>query len=110
MARTAITVNSISRAGLAPVATAAGDVANGNSVANDGAVFLHVENTNGDATARTLTISLAKTVDGQAPAAKTYEIDAGDSLYIGPFPTSFYGDSLAVDADNAELKLAAYHL
>lgn len=91
MARTARTVQQISRSGLAPAYTAA-DNTNGETIPNNGTTFLHVKNTGGGAC--TVTISIPGQVDGQAVASRTVSVPAttGDRM-IGPFPTGTYNQS-----------------
>lgn len=110
MPRTALTVNSITRTGLTVPAETTGDVANGNSVANDGRVFLLAHNTNGASTARTLTVHFTATVDGATVSDKTYSIAAGVSKMIGPFPMNLYGSTMTLNVDNAEMKVTAFHI
>jgi hypothetical protein len=112
MARTAITPATVVRTGtgVAAPAEATGDVANGNSVANDGKTVLLVRNSNSGSTARVLTVRVTATVDGQSATARTYSIAAAASRYIGPFPTTQYGTSLLLDPDNAELKISALQI
>ncbi len=85
---TAITVQEIVVAGITPTYGAA-DAA-GNTVANDGNVFLHVKNSGVETT---LTITTPGTVGGVAIADPTVTIPAttGDKM-VGPFdPTIFNG-------------------
>ncbi|MET8978552.1 hypothetical protein ABZX85_23330 [Streptomyces sp. NPDC004539] len=103
MPRTALTPIQATRAGTVLPAAVAGDVANGNGVANDGRVILIVKNTNASAVARTVTFAFTKTVDGQAVTSRAETIPAGETQVFGPFPPTDYGTSLAVNADNAEL-------
>jgi hypothetical protein len=103
MPRTALAPVQATRAGTVLPAATAGDVVNGNSVANDGRIALIVKNTNGAATARTVTFAFTKTVDGQAVTARSETIPAGETQVFGPFPPTDYGTTLAVNADNAEL-------
>ncbi|WP_250029805.1 hypothetical protein [Paractinoplanes maris] len=111
MPRATLTVNNITKAGIAVPTETNGDTVNGHSLPNDGAkTFLLARNSNGASTARTLTVRLQGSVDGQAITPKTYSIPAGQSRYIGPFDTSRYGSSVAVDVDNAELKITAFRL
>lgn len=110
MPRADLTVTAISRTGVAPPAETTGDPVNNHTVNNDGSVFLLARNSNSGSTARTVTVHVNKTIDGQAVASKTYSIPASSSLYIGPFPPETYGADLLVDVDNAELKLSAFHL
>lgn len=59
---------------------------------NNGRTKIHVKKSG--AGACTVTIPLASTVDGQAPASKTVSIPAstGDK-FIGPFPKAYYNDA-----------------
>ena len=111
MARSTLTVTSITKAGVAPPAETNGDPTNNHLLPNDGTnTFLLARNSNGASVARTLTVRLQGSVDGQAITPKTYSIPAGASRYIGPFDTARYGSSVQVDVDNAELKLTALRL
>lgn len=107
MARTVIAPTVVTRAGVAPPAEANGDSVNGNAVPNSGQTYLLLRNSNGSATTRNLTVSFANSVDGQAVTPRPYALAAGASLYVGPFPVSAYGQTLNVNADNAELKITA---
>lgn len=107
MARTVITPTVVTRAGVAPPAETAGDVANGNAIPNGGDLYLLLRNANGASTARNLTVAFANSVDGQTVTPKSYAVAAGASLWVGPFPVGTYGQTLNVNADNAELKISA---
>jgi hypothetical protein len=82
-----LTVQDITRSGLeaAYVAAAAG----GDEFDNDGRTFLHVKNGLVDCT---ITIDVAKTVDGQAVVDPTVTCTASEERMIGPFPPSIYND------------------
>lgn len=110
MARTAVPVTAITKAGVAPTAETTGDSVNNHSIPNDGKTVILAHNTNASSTARTLTVRLSGSVDGQAITPKTYTIAAAASRYIGPFDTTRYGSTLLVDVDNAELHLSAYRI
>ena len=86
MARTALTVQDIVRAGLSPSYTAA--IADGHSFANNGRVFAHIKN--GDAAEKTITIQTPGTVDGLAVADRTVTIPASEERMIGPFAPAQY--------------------
>lgn len=84
-----LTVQEIDRStGIVPAYAA---VAASDSFANDGRTYLHVKN--GSAGSLTVTITLAQTVDGQTPAAKTFTVAAGVERVIGPFPPTVYNDA-----------------
>lgn len=110
MARVNIPVTLLSTAGVAPAAEVNGDPTNNHSVSNDGRTFLLVRNSNGAATARTLTLIIAGAVEGQTITPKTISIPAGASRYVGPFNQTNYGSLMSVNVDNAELKLSAYRV
>lgn len=104
MPRVLINPTAVTRTGVAPPAETSGDPTNGQYVPNDGSTFILVRNANVSATARTMSIPFANTVDGQTVAPRTYVIPAGASRYVGPFDVTTYGSSLNIDSDNAELK------
>lgn len=110
MARVNLPHTEITRAGVAAGAEVTGDATNHHETANDGRVFLLVRNSNGASTARTVTILVPGTVDGQDVGDRAISIAAAASRYIGPFPKAVYGSTVQVNVDNAELKLTAYHI
>lgn len=101
MARQALTVQEISRTGLA--ANHAAAAADGNSFINTGREFLHVKN---GLTACVVTVRTARTVDGQAVTNRTVTVGASEERMIGPFPPSLFnqkgsaGDVVYVDYDD----------
>lgn len=101
MPRTNINVTKVTRTGVSIATGSAVDVANGNTIANDGKVAVLVKNTG--STSHTLTIAIAEKVDGQTVPAKTWTVAASAQLAIGPFDPSVYGGRLQVNGDNAEL-------
>lgn len=108
MPATPITVNTITRAGAAPVAEAAGDNTNGNSFANNGATW--IEATNGGGSAATITVAYPGKVDGQTVPAKSYSLAAAAKARIGPFPPAVYGNTVTVTPSAASVTLVAYQL
>jgi hypothetical protein len=108
MVATAITVNTITRAGSAPVTEAAGDNTNGNSFPNNGATWL--ECTNGGGSAATVTVAYPAKVDGQTVPAKSYSLAASAKARIGPFPPAIYGNTVVVTASASSVTIAAYQL
>ena len=96
MARTALTPVSVTRSGLALPATPA--PATDLKFVNTGAELLIVSSVGGC----TVTLNVAKKVDGQQPAAKTVAVGAGVTKIIGPFPTAAYnqaGGVVNIDLD-----------
>lgn len=110
--RTPLAVTSVSRLALTPLPapTAAGDLANGNVIPNDGATFLAV--VSGDAAAHGLTVQVVSGVDGLTvgPRPYTVPVAASGTQITGPFPLAFYGSQLLVNVDSAQVKVAAYSL
>jgi hypothetical protein len=96
MARTALAVQDVTRAGLNPAYTAAN--VDGHSIENNGLVALHIKTV---ATPCTVTIQTPGTVDGQAIADRTVALGASAERIIGPFPPRQYnqptGDGVWVD-------------
>lgn len=111
MARTALTVQTISRSGIAP-SYASGDAANGHQFSNNGKTFLHVKN--GGGSSITVTIQTPGSVDGLAVADRTVTVANGAEKMIGPFPTTTYNQSgglvyVDLSADTS-VTLAAFYL
>ncbi|MFE2497098.1 hypothetical protein [Streptomyces scopuliridis] len=106
MPRVNVPVTQITRTGISDTTPTAGDAVNNHSVANDGSMWIEVEN-NG-AVSRTLSALFVNSVDGVTVAPKTWTIPAGARRRIGPFPVRLYGATLQVNVDNAELELSAY--
>lgn len=88
MARTALTVQQISRAGLTPTYASAN--VDGHSIPADGEAFVHVK-TGG--TGATVTVPVPKTIDGQAVASKSYVLGTNTERMIGPFPADPYAQA-----------------
>lgn len=86
MARTALAVQQVERAGLEPAYTAAN--VDGHSIANTGKEALHVKND--DASPINVTFLTPGTVDGQAVADRVQAVPAGEERIFGPFPKNIY--------------------
>lgn len=110
MPRVNIPVTASSKGGTVEPAATVGDPVNNHVVDNDGKTMLRVTNTNAAATARTLTLRIAKTVEGQSVAPIAEPIPAGQTQLFGPYDPAVYGNPMQLDVDNAELKLNAYKL
>lgn len=107
MPRTSLTAVQASRAGTVLPAATAGDATNGNSIANDGRTVFIVTNTNGTSTSRTITFATVRSVDGLTAPIRSETIPAGETQVFGPFPPTDYGNTLAINVDNAELTIQA---
>jgi len=88
MARTAVSLQTVTRVGLAAV-TAAADVANGNYLDNPGRNILILFNNSGGPL--NVTFQFAGQFDGQAVAGKVVSIPAGTVALFGNFQQSIYG-------------------
>lgn len=108
MAATALTVHTLSRAALDTSATVASNAVDGNTVGNNGKVWIEVNNT--DTGPHTLTVAFAETVDGQVITPRTYTVAASTKGKVGPWPVAQYGSSVLVTTGNVLLQLAAYKL
>lgn len=89
MARTALTVTPITRAGVALGSSAAN--ADGHSVANDGKTFVYVNN--GGGAPITVTVLTPGTVDGLAIADRAVTVANATNRLIGPFPKDIYNQA-----------------
>jgi len=85
MARTALAVQQINRAGLLPTYAAAN--VDGHSMPNGGQEVLHVKT---GATGCTVTIETPGTVDGQAVSDRAIVLGVSTERLIGPFPPNVY--------------------
>lgn len=85
MARTTLSAQQISRAGLTPSYAAAN--VDGHALPNGGEEVLHVKTTTNGCT---VTLQTPGTVDGQAVADRTVVIGTSSERLIGPFPPGIY--------------------
>ena len=88
MARTALTVQTISRSGITPTYSAAN--VDGHSIPADGIAFVHVKTVG---TGCTVSVPVPKTVDGQAVTSRSYVIGTNSERMIGPFKSDPYGQA-----------------
>lgn len=116
MARTALTVNEITRTGIDDAATQAAANADGHAFYNGGDVFLVVENTN--ASTRTVTVVSTRTIDGLAVADLTVDVAQNERQIVGPFAPQNFNQQSGADAGKVyvnfdavtDLTIAAYRL
>lgn len=110
MARTALTVNQISRAGVALGPTAAN--VDGHSLVHYDNLILYVAN--GGGSPITVTIQTPGTVDSLAVADRTVTVPNGSNRFIGPFPKAHYRQSdgtVYVDfSDVTSVTAAAFYI
>lgn len=114
MARAALTVTKITRAGVAPPAQQNSDATNDHYIpGNDGTIFLEVTNVN--AGEQDVTIITPGTVDGNAIADLVVPVPGSSAVrLIGPFPPAIYNQadgSVYVDPEiSTDLKFRAYRV
>lgn len=87
MARTALTIQAVTRDGLNPTLAAAN--VDGHSIANDGRTYIEILNSSGSAVM--VTQRIPKVVDGVAVAnnGKQVSIPAGQRRKIGPWTSDY---------------------
>lgn len=107
MPRVVVPVTQTVRAGVKVADEVSGDAVNNHYYNNSGKTLLLARNSNGSATARTVTVVTSSTVDEQAVADRAIVIPAGETWVLGPYDVVNYGAQVSVNVDNAELKLRA---
>lgn len=104
-----LSVQTITRSGLGPSMSAAS--AGGDRAPNDGrTTFLFIKNAN-VSVARTVTLDIQQTLDGQPVTDPTVQVPASGERMIGPFPKTVYDDvddmvNVSYDSE-ADLTIAA---
>lgn len=93
MARSALTLQNITLAGLTPALAAAN--VDGNMFTNDGTEFIDVANA--AVGSMTVTVQTPGTVGGNLIADKVITVGAGVTKRIGPFPTDVYNQTTGAD-------------
>jgi hypothetical protein len=109
--RTLLPVTALSRfATVSFSLTVFADVANGNVTPNDGATFFALFNN--DSSPHNVTVQVVAGVDGLTTGPRSYvvPITPGPTQLTGVFPIQFYGSQLLWNADNANIRAAAYSL
>jgi hypothetical protein len=112
MARAALTVQSLTDAGLNTDGKYTTMTAEGVSFANQtgfSKVILHIKAT----TAAQITIQTYQTINGLAVADRIVSIGAGEDMFIGPFPTSLYNQldgTVLVDSDQLDTQILAFSI
>lgn len=107
MPATPIAVTQVSRGGTNSVAGTAADAVNGNSIQNDGKVWLELANTSG--VAHTLTVAVAQAgPDGNTVSGHAVPVPANGSVRTDVWPPYVYGTTLQVSVDNAAITISPY--
>jgi hypothetical protein len=108
MARTALTITNITRAGVTDAGVAG--ITDGHMFDNTGHEFLEI--TNGNAAARTVTVVTPRTVEGLAVGDQVVSIPNGQTRKIGPFPRETFSQPRGAGADAGKVYLdyeATFH-
>ncbi|MCI0526831.1 MAG: hypothetical protein L0Y56_05165 [Nitrospira sp.] len=108
MARTALTVNSVPKAGVLEPTLTSQTATDGFSVVTGYGVFVRVKCTN--AAGGTLTLVTPGTVDGLAVADRTVTFALNDIKYIAVNDPVLYGATLNLDTSVAEFTATAFTL
>ncbi len=110
MARGAIPLNTFNRDGLdlSTVTPVTGNATDNHYVVNRAGMQLHIKNTNGASTARTVTFHIPGGKDGQTIVPRTETLAAGKEYIFGPFPVEVYGGEINIDVSHAEVTLRAF--
>jgi hypothetical protein len=111
-----LTVQTISRSGVAVSLVAAGTTSAGDEFVNDGRTFLEVNNANASAS-RTVTVTSRVTSPppGTAAANVVVTVNQSSRVKIGPFPTQAFNDAnsrakVTYSNSGADLTVAVYTL
>jgi hypothetical protein len=86
MPRSDLTVQQIARTGIVPSYAAANAL--GNSIPNDGQVFVHIKN--GAGAPINVTVLVPALVDSMAITARVVAVANGSEKMIGPFPPGIF--------------------
>lgn len=103
MARGAINTYVSDRDGTLLGAETDGDATNGHYLQNSGKTKFTARNSG--ASARIVTIHVAKTVAGQAVTSITKSVPAGEIHIFGPYSVADFGSQVLIDVAHAEVKL-----
>lgn len=105
MAATPLAVTTITRDGVADALSAAN--ADGHTVVNTGKMWVEIAN---DGVADiTVSFAITATVDGQSVDPRQEVIPDGERQAFGPFPVSFYSDSLGITfTDVTDVTIGAF--
>lgn len=106
MPRVVVPVVKTSKNGINATTPVTGDAVNNHYYNNSGHTMLLVKNTG--AGARTVTILVTGTVDGNPATKAPISIPAGQEWLIGPYDVNNYGSQVSVNVEHAELTLRAF--
>lgn len=107
MVATPLSIQSITRGGVEPVAEVSPNTTDGNTYPNNGATWIEV--TNGNVGSSNVTVDYAATVDGQTIPAKSFAIAATKKRRIDPFPVNLFGSTVKVHCPSG-VTVAAWQL
>lgn len=109
MARTPIAPVAVTRAGAASMVAVAADVANGNSMVNNGTLKIGVTNTDG-AVVHNFSITPTRLDGGgnATPISTPIPANTTRPVWFGPYSTADYSSNLQINGDNASIKFEGY--
>lgn len=107
MPRVVVPAVKASKSGINFTTPVTGDATNNHYYNNSGKTLLVAKNTNGASTARTVTILVTGTVDGNPATKAPISIPAGQEWVLGPYDVSNYGSQVSVNVEHAEVTLRA---
>lgn len=111
MARTPITPVQVTIAGAASMAVVAADVANGNSMLNNGRLKVGVTNADG-AASHNFSITPTRPDGGGnvTPVSTPIPANTTRPIWFGPYDTSAWGSTLLINGDNTNIKFEGYYI
>jgi hypothetical protein len=107
VAPTALNVQTITEAGMTPVAPAAGDNTNGNSFVNTGRQWIEASAGVGGGT---FSVAFGYQVKGKTIPAQSYTVPSSGTFRAGPFDPAFYGTTLIVTPSATTVTLNVFQL
>lgn len=106
MPRTQIPIAGTSKAGVDAPQKEAADPVNGNAIDNSGNQTILIIG-NAGTVSRTVQIQVTATVDGLPVNPRNVSIASGAELVCGPYPVWWYGSTLLLDPEHADLRISA---
>lgn len=106
MPATSLTVNNVSRQGLADPAGVAGDATNGNQFTNTGKTIFRVKNNDGAAThAFTVSFPQGFGPDGAVITPESFTVPISGTEWYGRFDPTVFGSVLHINPSSTQLAI-----
>jgi hypothetical protein len=106
MPRTRIPIAGTSKSGVDAPQKEAADPANGNAINNSGGQTVLILGNAGTVN-RTMQLQVTATVDGLPVNARAITVGPDQEMLCGPYPIWWYGDTLLLDPEHADLRISA---